>query len=437
MSIHTADLRVKSLLLAENLDPEMALQARHFARQYRAEKLGVSDLIKTIQSGSTADKEARLAAAYWAIDKTDDALSHAAKQQSNPVAALIQAYIAEESGKLEDAVKFFQKAGELAPSSAACVLGALSPLRKLGKLEQALALIEKLRREFGDKAALSYHEGRCLEEQGSLQQALDCYNKAIELDGKYAEAIYHAARLCDIRGLDEEAKNLYKRIGPGKESCYINACLSLAQIYDDEGDNYNAVNCCQRVLSCEPNNYRAKIFLKDSQAGTSMYYSPEETKQSERMEAVLRIPVSDFELSVRSRNCLSNMNIQTLGDLVKRSESEMLAYKNFGETSLREIKEILASRNLRLGMMREDAATRAAMERARRNASQEILGKPIIDLDLGVRSRKCVESLGIRTIGELAALSEAELCGAKNFGRVSLNEIKKRLAENGLSLRES
>ncbi len=168
-----------------------------------------------------------------------------------------------------------------------------------------------------------------------------------------------------------------------------------------------------------------------------MYYSPEETKQSERMEAILRVPVSDFELSVRSRNCLSSMNIMCLGDLIKRTEAEMLAYKNFGETSLREIKEMLAAKGLRLGMMREDAATRQVMERQRKNASAEILSKSIDELELGVRSRKCMETLGIASIGDLVSKSEADLAGARNFGRVSLTEIKKKLAEMGLSFKDS
>ena len=56
---------------------------------------------------------------------------------------------------------------------------------------------------------------------------------------------------------------------------------------------------------------------------------------------MLEIPVTDFELSVRSRNCLKKMNIRTLGDLTRVSEQQLLASKNFGETSLDEIKEIM------------------------------------------------------------------------------------------------
>jgi DNA-directed RNA polymerase subunit alpha len=60
--------------------------------------------------------------------------------------------------------------------------------------------------------------------------------------------------------------------------------------------------------------------------------------------------VEELELSVRSYNCLKNANIQTIGELVQKTENEMLKTKNFGRKSLNEIKEILASMGLSLGM---------------------------------------------------------------------------------------
>ena len=60
--------------------------------------------------------------------------------------------------------------------------------------------------------------------------------------------------------------------------------------------------------------------------------------------------VEELELSVRSYNCLKNANIQTIGELIQKSENEMLKTKNFGRKSLNEIKEILATMGLSLGM---------------------------------------------------------------------------------------
>jgi DNA-directed RNA polymerase subunit alpha len=69
-----------------------------------------------------------------------------------------------------------------------------------------------------------------------------------------------------------------------------------------------------------------------------------------QMNEVLNRSVEELELSVRSYNCLKNANIQTIGDLVQKTEAEMLRTKNFGRKSLNEIKEILGGLGLAFGM---------------------------------------------------------------------------------------
>ncbi len=147
---------------------------------------------------------------------------------------------------------------------------------------------------------------------------------------------------------------------------------------------------------------------------------------------------------MRSRNCLAKMNIRTLGDLVKKTEAELLSYKNFGETSLTEIKEILKNKGLRLGMTADELMSKdlgEAVEPALRPEEQPDPNspdpgrRPISELDLSVRSRRIVDLLKIRTIGDLAIKTEAELLACPNFGQTSLNEIKTKLDEFGLSLR--
>jgi len=69
-----------------------------------------------------------------------------------------------------------------------------------------------------------------------------------------------------------------------------------------------------------------------------------------QMNEVLNRSVEELELSVRSYNCLKNANIQTIGDLVQKTEAEMLRTKNFGRKSLNEIKEILGGLALSFGM---------------------------------------------------------------------------------------
>lgn len=74
------------------------------------------------------------------------------------------------------------------------------------------------------------------------------------------------------------------------------------------------------------------------------------TSEDERLMDQLGRSVDELELSVRSYNCLKNANIKKIGDLVIKTESEMLKTKNFGRKSLNEIKDILAEMGLTLGM---------------------------------------------------------------------------------------
>ena len=75
--------------------------------------------------------------------------------------------------------------------------------------------------------------------------------------------------------------------------------------------------------------------------------------------------VDELELSVRSANCLQNANIRYIGELIQRTEGEMLKTKNFGRKSLNEIKEVLASMGLELGTAVESFPDRAEIERMR------------------------------------------------------------------------
>jgi DNA-directed RNA polymerase subunit alpha len=115
---------------------------------------------------------------------------------------------------------------------------------------------------------------------------------------------------------------------------------------------------------------------------------------------------------------------------------ELLSYKNFGETSLREIKAILDQKGLHLGMEIEEKhlpAEETADEETAEDRS--LLNKSLDDLQLSVRARKCLQKLNIHTVGELTRTTDAELLGCKNFGVTSLNEIKRTLTSFGLSLR--
>jgi DNA-directed RNA polymerase subunit alpha len=306
-----------------------------------------------------------------------------------------------------------------------------------GEADAALQIVEALASTGGSSAGWHHVRGRIHQELGEVEEAIAEYEKALEQDREHAKTMFHLAFLLDLHGSDERALQLY-------EACtdlpfvHIHALMNLAVVYEDRGDYEKAVRCLRHVLEVDPNNSRAQLYLRDVLAAGEMYIDELQMKEDETRNAVLDIPVTDFELSVRSRNCLKKMNIHTLGDLLRTTEEELLAYKNFGETSLREIKAMLAQKGLGLGQNAGEKSHPEAAAVPQATAPMgdpEVLARPTTSLQLSVRSRKCLQTLGVANLGELICKTEAELLSSRNFGATSLSEIKSRLSELGLSLR--
>jgi DNA-directed RNA polymerase subunit alpha len=103
--------------------------------------------------------------------------------------------------------------------------------------------------------------------------------------------------------------------------------------------------------------YAGKILRDHIQLFISFDMEPEAEKEEsaqdaefERVRKVLRTPVDELELSVRSHNCLRAANIKTIADLVRRDEAELLKFRNFGRKSLAELSEIIEAEKLSFGM---------------------------------------------------------------------------------------
>lgn len=101
----------------------------------------------------------------------------------------------------------------------------------------------------------------------------------------------------------------------------------------------------------------AKILRDHVQLFINLGAEPESDKHESEQEAevarirkVLQMSVDELELSVRSHNCLRSANIKTMADLVRKSESELLKFRNFGRKSLAELSEIIEQHGLKFGM---------------------------------------------------------------------------------------
>lgn len=314
--------------------------------------------------------------------------------------------------------------------------------RGLGDFKAAHTDLNQLKRVAPESALYYYAAARLAEAEGGTEQALDLLQQSVDKDPAFQPAVFRLAFLLDLNGEEERAIEMYRqclRFNP----IHINALINLSVLYEDEGKYEQAQQLLQRVLQVYPNHPRARLFLRDVESSLCMFYDEEFERKRDKFQQVLDMPISDFELSVRSRNCLKKMGIRTLGDLTRITEAELLSYKNFGETSLNEIKAIMTTKGLRLGQAVEDKASKKAAAilpgdgpSAPSGAEQAMLNKPIDDLQLSVRSKKCLQKLNVNTLGDLMNYTEQQLMSVKNFGSVSLKEVKDKLTAMGLSLRQ-
>ena len=338
-------------------------------------------------------------------------------------------------GSFDESLQNLDKALTCGADSLWVSLEKANVLRVAGRCDEAMKQLETCANF--EKASAHYHYilARCQERQGLYDEAMDNYKTALEIEPSHCKALFHLAFACDLRGDEDAAIDYYRQLIAENPS-YVSALLNLAVLYEDAGEYDKAGKCVEQVLRYHPNHHRAILFKKDIDSSRNMLYDEEVEKSETKRYQILETPISDFELSVRSRNCLKKMNIHTIGDLLNITETELLSYKNFGETSLVEIKQILNSKDLSLGMALEEKRGLAIPDSDEDfDDRSELLKKSIEELQLSVRARKCLSNLGIRTAGELVNKTEDELLGCKNFGLTSLVEIKKVLDEMGIELR--
>jgi DNA-directed RNA polymerase subunit alpha len=318
-----------------------------------------------------------------------------------------------------------------------CALATVETLRNSHQADKALSILDQLFGAVEQTAEYLYQRGATVAAlRVNPTEAVRLLERAVESDGKHPGALFGLAVENDRRGNDEIALQLYQRAA----ACFpthVGTLLNLGVLYEDRNQFDRAQMCYQRILDGYPDHPRAKLYLKDAAASGEMFYDEETQKRNDRLQQILSVPVSDFELSVRSRNCLQRMGVRTLGDLTRLTEQELLASKNFGETSLVEIRDMLKSKGLELGQFaHERSEPEPAIDFQSLPADAQVaMDRPISDLNLSVRARKCMVRLGLNTIGELLRKTGDDLLECKNFGVTSLTEVREKLTTMNLKLR--
>ncbi len=379
----------------------------------------------------------RLGVSQYLLGKFDEALETLSHADGGALALFYLARTKFQLGLYEDALTYFASAKGAGYDADQCQIASAEVLRYQGKLQASMDILDNIFGPAEQTAEYNYQRGATVVvRDGHTEEVSRLYNRALQYDDRHPGALFGLALESDRRGMDDQALQMYERAA----SCFpahVGTLTNLGVVYEDRNEFSKAQACYKRVLDVFPDHPRARLYMKDAAASGNVFYDEDSARQTERLSQLLSISVNDFELSVRSRNCLQKMGVQTLGDLVRTSEQQLLASKNFGETSLLEIREMLSSKGLGLGQFADQQREPdPPLDTSGLTPDQQaILDRPISDLNLSVRARKCMVRLGINTISELMRKTADDLLESKNFGVTSLNEVRAKLEGMELKLR--
>ncbi len=434
-------LDTDTVLSSENLTREdiIALRKEIYSSKDEYEKLEqkVQKLNSTVSRAKDTQvaKEGTLVLGicHWLLGNLSEAVEALSELKSRKIASYFLGKCYQELGDYEKAIECLERSKRSDVEEFEIQMDIAETQRMAGDLQNALKLIQKLSKAHGSEAGLHYQWAHCLDNLGEREDALNHYNRALEINPTHTNTLFRLAYNFDLGGDDEKAIEYYERCIE-QIPTYINAVMNLGILYEDHENYEKAVSCFEAVLRVNPNQERAMLFLKDAKACRNMYYDEDKVKKKGEESDVLNIPISDFELSVRSKNCLERMDIKTLADLTKVTELELLSYKNFGETSLNEIKHILSQKELRLGQSLEKGGQIDKLVDIDTSVDNESLSKPISELTLSTRCKNALEKMEIGTIGDLVSKTEDELLGHGGFKQTYIDEIKVQLEEHGFKL---
>ena len=140
--------------------------------------------------------------------------------------------------------------------------------------------------------------------------------------------------------------------------------------------------------------------------------------------------IEELDFSVRTFNILKRAGIDSVADLISRTEEDMIRVRNMGRYSLREIVEKLA--NLGLSLLDSESSATEAED----NTKNKLYALTLEELDLSVRAYNCLKRAGIDTVGDLASKTYNEILMVRNLGLKCTEEVVAKLTSLGLALKE-
>jgi DNA-directed RNA polymerase subunit alpha len=440
-----ATLDFKELLSSEDLTLDRLHEARrevHCHVDLRSQVEGLlADFGAVARKLSSENKaEVRKGTSLWLIGQSEKAAEALKPLRTSKERSYVLGVSLLEAGRPAEAVDPLKEAAE-ADSGDFLAQAAYCEARiRAGDTGGAEGQVERLlKKQPGGRSW--YLKGLLADFQGNHDEAMKSYEKALELEPGYPEALFRLAYIMDLTGEDARALELYEQLRKLRPM-HLSTVMNLGVLYEDRGDFDRAAQCFQSVLDYFPNHARAQLYLKDAKASLTMFYDEDAARREAKVAQILGQPVAEIQFSPRVRNALAKLGVNTLGDLVAKTEEELLSIPNFGRTSLKELKEFMSGKGLSLasapgtpGVAAPAGDSGAPAPAAAEAPSEDLLRKNLSDFEWSGRIRKVFEKLGLVTLDDLLKRSEKDLLKAKNLGVTSIKEIRKKLGQLGVSMR--
>ena len=430
-------LDLSALFASEDVPPAQFAEARRqihcsIERRGSLEKL-LEDFPSVAKKLSSDNKaETRRAAILWTLGRVEEALPLLEQARASREKSYLLGLSYLDVGKAAPAIEPLKEALEADASDVSAAAALAEAYTRSGDFEAADKLLERFLKKHADNAELLYVQGLGLDFQGYRDEAVQKYERGLEKEPGHPRALFRLAYLYDLAGEDDRALELYEQLRR-QRPIHVNTMINLGIFYEDRSEFEKAADCFRSVLEYFPNHPRARLYLRDAEASLSMFYDEEAARREARMAQVLGQPLGDITFSQRVRNALQKLGLTSLGDLVQRTEEELLEIPNFGKTSLREVKEFLTSKGLNLASGGEVVA--APGEPVEGEAGDEVKNRALTDFEWSGRIRKVFEKLGVVTVGDLMNYTEADLLKSKNLGNTSIKEIRQKLGTLGVAMR--
>ncbi|TWU06059.1 tetratricopeptide repeat protein [Stieleria varia] len=433
-------LDLKELILSNNsFGPSDVAEIRQAIAENYGHFAELRDAVGEMENDEalTPAGKTKMGVCQFLLGRFRSALDTLRVADGSATALFYQARSQFELSQYDEAISLYEQSKKAGYNEDQCKIYIAESHRYAGRIDQAMLLLDDIFGPAEQTSEYMYQRAATVAAVGGRRdEAIALYQRAIQTDENHAGALFGLAWENERMGNDDESLRLYERAAKAFPTG-VGALVNLGLAYEDRNEYDKAQLCYKRILDAHPEDRRTQLYMKDASANGNLLYDEEAQRRNDRLAQILGMPVTNFELSVRSRNCLAKMGIETIGDLTRTSESELLSSKNFGETSLIEIREVLTSKGLKLGQFaHEKKSVDPPVDTSHLSADEQaLLERPISDLNLSVRARKCMARLQLNSIGELIRKTGDEMLECKNFGVTSLNEVREKLTDLGLKLR--